>query len=130
MSIHHSTIFYHKWLFVLLLVFICSGCNRSSPEERISVSPTYPLSRKIIAYGVINVPYTKLNHEPDLTSSSFGYLRRGDFTKIIERRGFISQGKYDIWVMIEPSGWIREAEVDLYENEAQAYTAQQIHRAN
>ena len=94
------------------------------------MSPTYPLSRQIIAYGVINVPYTTLNREPDLSSSSFSYLRKGDVTKIIERRVFTVQGKYDMWVMVEPLGWIRESEVDLYESEAQAYTAQKLLRAN
>ncbi|MDR2151068.1 MAG: hypothetical protein LBO67_09760 [Spirochaetaceae bacterium] len=130
MSIYRSTIFYQKGFFLVFLVLLCSGCSRSASEAKISVVPTYPLSRPIIAYGVINVPYTTLNHEPDLSSTSFGYLRKGDLAQIIERRSFLSQGKYDTWVMVEPSGWIREAEVDLYENEAQAHTAQQAHRTN
>ena len=86
---------------------------------------TSPLTQAQIGYGVVNVSYTRINADPQENSVSPGYLRQGSVVRIIERRLIHHDEKSESWVLAEGAytGWLRESQVDIYDNEPQAETA-------
>jgi hypothetical protein len=116
-----------RYYLLIVLVTICSACTRSSGEQIITLPPTFPLSRQVVAYGVVNVSFTKLTDKPAPESASASYLRKGSIVQILERRSVTVGVKSENWVLVdEPAGWIRETEIDLYESESQAQTASEV----
>ncbi|GHV95680.1 hypothetical protein AGMMS50293_20000 [Spirochaetia bacterium] len=102
-------------------------CACGGKKEEIPVIPpaTSPLSRQFIGFGVINVSYTHVNAEPDESSVSVGYLRRGSLVSVSERRTIKNNTIIETWVLVEGiyRGWLNEAVMDIYANEGQARTA-------
>ena len=109
-------------VFLILLLF--ASC-RAKNADMIIPPATSPLSRQVIAYGVINVSYTQLMEEPSGGSASRSYLRRGDVVSILERRINNTGTTAEKWVLAEGNtqGWLREELMDMYDNELQARTA-------
>jgi hypothetical protein len=111
---------------LLICVVLLYSCKRTTSGDFPVVPPlTYPLSRSAIGYGVVSASYTQVVDEPELQGESQGYLRRGSIVRIIERRFVATQEDSAVWVLVEGNyrGWLREAVVDIYDNEAQAGTA-------
>ncbi|MDR2797843.1 MAG: hypothetical protein LBB80_05825 [Treponema sp.] len=120
---------YYGQLCILLLmgaVALWCSCTRTTHEVTIIPPPTYPLSRSVIGYGVVNVSYTHVVHEPGQEGVSLGYLRRGSVVRILERR--LAAKTSESWVLIDGNyrGWLRETVVDIYGLEAQAKTAAEM----
>jgi hypothetical protein len=119
------------------------SCQGNKEEIAVIPPPTSPLSRAVIGFGVINVSYTYITAEPADGGVSPGYLRRGSLVRIIERRivknnatakGAAANGTAkgagavsgaESWVLVDGAyrGWLREALVDIYDNEGRALTA-------
>ena len=122
---------YNQALFLLFpLLFMCvfPGCRRTTQELPVMPPATHPLARQYIGYGVVNVSFTHLLHEPGPTGVSRGYIRRGTVVRIIERRQITSRGGSESWVLAEdpgaPSqGWLQETTLEIYDNESRANTA-------
>ena len=116
-------------LILLVLLLILTTCNARREESPIVPPLTSPLSQIHIGYGVVNISYTRVNSEPDENSASPGYLRQGSVITIIERRLIRNSGETESWVLVEGNtegnvkGWLRETQVDVYDNEQQAHTA-------
>ena len=110
---------------VLLVVLFFGACSGRREETPISPPLTSPLTQAQIGFGVVNTTYTRINSEPDENSVSSGYFRRGSVVRIIERRHIRNGGSNESWVLVEGTftGWLREALVDIYDNESQARTA-------
>jgi hypothetical protein len=113
---------------VFLAAFISlslSACNLKKEEKPVSPPLTFPLSQSSIGYGVINVSYTRLSAGIEESGSSAGYLRQGSVVRIIERRLVKTEGKTEVWVLVEGTakGWLKETLMDIYGNESQAVTA-------
>ncbi|MCL2232216.1 MAG: hypothetical protein FWB99_03975 [Treponema sp.] len=115
---------------MILVLFLFTGCNRSSQELPVTPPPTHPLARQHIGYGVVNVSFTHLLSEPGPAGVSHGHLRRGTVLRIIERRQIVLQGNSQSWVLAEenyepsPSrGWLQEATVEIFDRESRANTA-------
>jgi hypothetical protein len=108
------------------VLLLCSSCFLNKAGEAVVTLPeTPPLSRRIIGYGVIGVSYTPVTAEPNQVGLSLGYFRRGSIVEVIERRS-VNHGEFaESWVFVEGAyqGWLREAVVEIYDNEAQAKTA-------
>ncbi|MDR1566693.1 MAG: hypothetical protein LBS48_05360 [Treponema sp.] len=94
--------------------------------------PTNPLARAFIGYGVVNASFTHVLEEPKQDSPSLGYLRRGSLVTILERRSVTVSDRSEAWLLISADqgasggviqGWLREAVVDVYDNESRARTA-------
>ena len=110
--------------FLILILAACSGRKEETP----AMPPlTSPLTQAQIGFGVVNVSYTRVNSEPDENSVSPGHLRQGAVVKILERRQVRTGRTTESWVLVERTfqGWVREALVDIYDNEHQANTASQ-----
>ena len=109
-------------LLLLLGLMACAG-----DKEEIPVIPpaTSPLSRTLIGYGVINVSYTHVTAAPEDGSASLGYLRRGSLVRVLERKMVAGGKSPESWVLAEGSskGWVREAVMEIYDNQGQAETA-------
>ncbi|MDR0562284.1 MAG: hypothetical protein LBG73_06305 [Spirochaetaceae bacterium] len=112
------------------LTFFIQACTKDSGEITIIPPPTHPLSRSVVGYGVIKVSFTRVLDNPNQTSASLGYLRRGSIVRVVERRSINREGTFESWVLVEGlfRGWLREEEreervVDIYDLEAQAGTA-------
>ena len=101
------------------------SCNRESREVPIIPPVTPPLSRSVIGYGVISASYTHVAAEPNQSSISLGYLRKGSIVDVLERRLVNHDGKSEAWVFVEASyrGWLREDVIQVYDNAARAHTA-------
>jgi hypothetical protein len=110
-------------LTIVLLVLL--SCNGKKDESPVIPPETPPLSREMIGFGVVNVSYTHVTAEPLDGSASPGYLRRGAVVKILERKMVKDRAAVESWVLAEGiyQGWLREAVVDIYDSEAQAFTA-------
>jgi hypothetical protein len=121
--------------FAYCTVLFSGAC--SGKKEDIPVIPpvTSPLSGNYIGFGVLTASYTHVIEKPEEGSASIGYLRRGDLVRIIKRQIVSTKGAASSWVLIyEPSaggsralqGWLRENEMDIYDNESRAKTAARI----
>ena len=117
---------------MILVLFLFTGCNRSSQELPVTPPPTHPLARQHIGYGVVHVSFTHLLSEPGPAGVSQGHLRRGTVLRIVERRQIIIQGNYQSWVLAEESyqppaapsrGWLQEATMEIFDRESRAGTA-------
>jgi hypothetical protein len=115
-----------------LVLFVFSGCRRSSVETPVLPPVTHPLVRDSIGYGVVSASFTHLLSEPGADGNSGGYIRRGTVVRVIERRQLITRGNAESWVLAEGNysepgnstqGWLREATVEIYDNESRAMTA-------
>ena len=115
---------------LLSAVVFIAGCDRTSEDTPVTPPLSRPLSREFIAYGVVTIPYAPLLSEPGSDRDS-GILRLGTVVRIIERRSETNRANTEIWVFVEGNyegdnisrGWIQEAVLDLFSNEAQAVTA-------
>ncbi|MDR2537426.1 MAG: hypothetical protein LBC46_03875 [Treponema sp.] len=116
------------WLYsgqVILLLLLCS-CTRSNEEAPVIPPLTNPLSSPVVGYGIVRVSYTNVVDEPNPNALSLGYLRQGSIVQVIERRSIANtQGLTESWVLVDGNyqGWLQEAVIDIYDNEAQAKTA-------
>jgi len=123
---------------VVLALLLVSACNSKKEETPVIPPLTSPLSQSFIGYGVVNVSYTRVSAHPDEDLfaeegnvphevSSGSYLRQGSVVRILQRRQVKNQDKLDSWVQVDGgganAGWLREALVDIYDNEPQARTA-------
>jgi hypothetical protein len=115
---------------MLVLLGACSG----SAEEPPLIPPvTNPLDREFIGYGVINASFVHVSGEPGPEGASFGYLRKGSLVRIIERRSVTNRQNAESWLLVEAeyqgspegkiSGWLREQNADIFDNESRARTA-------
>jgi hypothetical protein len=115
--------------FFLLLVTLISAfmsCTRASEENPVIPPTTNPLSSHVVGYGVINVSYTHVVDQPSTNAISLGYLRQGAVVRIMERRSLAdAHGVAESWVYVDGNyrGWLQEAVVNVFGNEAQAKTA-------
>ena len=115
---------------LLITVFFCIGCNRTSDEVPLTPPLSHPLSRDYIGYGVVTASFERLLNEPGSEVDS-GILRRGTVVRIIERRSEMNRGSLEIWVFVEGNyegenisrGWLREAILDVFDSESRAITA-------
>lgn len=107
---------------------LCAALGSCGPRrEKAPLIPpaTSPLSRTVVGFGVINVSYTQISAEPDEQSVSAGYLRQGSLVRVVERRLVKKGAAAESWVLVEGNsqGWLREALVDIFDNEGRARTA-------
>jgi hypothetical protein len=119
-------------LCVAALVLVYS-CERSFEDVPLAPPPTHPLVRDFIGYGVVNTSFTHIMDEPGREGSSRGYFRKGSLVKITERRSLSNRGNVEFWVYVdganqevlelEPSGWLSESALDIYDSKARAATA-------
>ncbi|MFP3089798.1 hypothetical protein LQZ21_05670 [Treponema sp. TIM-1] len=111
--------------FILLSLIVLDSCNRGSGDAALIPPPTPPLSRDVLGYGVVNVSYIQVVKEPVPGSESLGYLRRSSLVRVLERKTVDYRGDFESWVLVEGNyrGWLREAMIRIYDNEAQAKTA-------
>lgn len=109
---------------IILLAGLWYSCTRSPEEVSITPPPTHPLSRTLVGYGVINVPFTRVMQAPRQGEISLGHLRRGSIVEIIARRSVNAES----WVLIDGiyQGWIRARELDIYDLAVQAETAAEL----
>ena len=113
----------------VLVLFFLTACEVKKEETPVIPPLTSPLSQSFIGYGVVNVSYTRVTARPEEDNSgddaSPGYLRRGSVVCILQRRMVKNQNRNESWVLVEGSstGWLKEALVDIYDNESQAVTA-------
>lgn len=111
------------------MLFFLAACDAKKEEIPVVPPLTSPLSQSYIGYGVVNVSYTRVTMQPEeaapAESAAPGYLRRGSVVCVLERRLVKNQDRADSWVLVEGScmGWLKEALVDIYDNESQAHTA-------
>jgi hypothetical protein len=117
-----------SWVGQALIVTVCfllGACNRTQDEIPLIPPSTLPLSRSSIGYAVTTASYTLVLNDPATGSVSLGYLRRGSVTEVLERRQAGNRGAGESWVLINGAyrGWIREEDIQIYDNEAQAKTA-------
>ncbi|MDR1868119.1 MAG: hypothetical protein LBQ77_07635 [Treponema sp.] len=106
---------------IFLFLFCLSACTRSLSLPTLELSPTYPLSRTAVGYGVILASYANVVEQPG--EAPVRYLRRGSSVKLSERRTLVTQNSTELWLEIEDGGWIREDAVALYDSEEQMQTA-------
>jgi hypothetical protein len=123
---------------LLALLFVCcafSGCGGKTGDVPVIPPETSPLSRGVIGYAVVNVSYTHVNAVPLEGSASQGYLRRGSLARVLERRSVKNSNGLESWVLVDGSsselalqvrGWLKEALLDIYDNEGQAKTASDL----
>jgi hypothetical protein len=112
-------------ILIITAFFLIGACNRSQDEAPLIPPSTLPLSRSSIGYAVSTASYILVLSEPSPGSVSLGYLRRGSVTEVLERRQTADSSSGESWVLINGAyrGWIREAGIQIFENEAQAKTA-------
>ena len=120
----------------LIIALLFVSCDRSSDEAPVIPPPTNPMIREFIGYGVVNASFIHVANEPLNEVNSLGYLRKRSLVKLIERRSLSNRGNVEIWVKIDAEysgapegriqGWLRESNLDVYENEAQAVTASYV----
>jgi len=106
----------------LILPLSCGGNRDDNPV----VPPvTSPLTSDYIGFGVITDSFTHVNADPSENSESMGYLRRGSLVKVIRRQQIRTPEGFVTWVLIdgEQQGWLKENDIDIYNNERQAKTA-------
>jgi hypothetical protein len=110
---------------LIAVFFLMGACNRAQDEIPLIPPSTLPLSRSFIGYAVTTASYTLILNDPAPGSVSLGYLRRGSVTEVLERRQTSNGGTGESWVLINSAyrGWIREEDIQIYDNEAQAKTA-------
>lgn len=114
-----------------VLVALLALCSCGKKEDAPVIPPaTSPLSRELIGFGVVNVSYSHVTAEPRDGSASMGYLRRGTVVQIRERKMIRQSGTAESWVLADGGyrGWLREAAVDIYDNELRAQTASESMR--
>ncbi|MDR3124017.1 MAG: hypothetical protein LBU16_09605 [Treponema sp.] len=77
---------------------------------------------------MISSSYIQVLNEPSPESVSLGYLRRGAVVEIQERRIVNSREAPEPWIRVNNvyRGWIKEEDVQIYDNEARAMTASEI----
>ncbi|MDR3020399.1 MAG: hypothetical protein LBU66_05795 [Treponema sp.] len=110
---------------ILLLVFILSSCGGRNESAPALPPLTSPLSRDYIGFGVITASFTHITEEPAQDSVSLFYMRRGSLARVVKRQSVRTGNVFTSWVMIdEPHhGWLKENEMEIYNNESQAKTA-------
>jgi hypothetical protein len=118
---------------VLVLFGSCSSCSKGADELPLVPPETNPLEREFIGYGVVNSSFVHISGEPSLDSVSLGYLRKGSLVRIIERRSVTNRRNVELWLLVETeyqgtpeekiSGWLREQDADIFDNEGRARTA-------
>jgi hypothetical protein len=108
-----------------MVTYILGACSRTVNEIPFTPPAIPPLTRSVIGYGVISSSYTHVQSDPAPESVSLGYLRRGSVAEILERRIITTRGVPEVWIRVNTTyrGWIREEDVQIYANEAQAKTA-------
>jgi hypothetical protein len=89
-----------------------------------------------VGYGVVNVSYTHVVDQPGSQGLSLGYLRKGSVVRIVERRSVTNRRNVEMWLFVEAeyqgspgekiSGWLREQDADIYDNESRARTASEL----
>jgi hypothetical protein len=110
---------------ILVLFMGLAACGPSKSELSITPPATPPLSRSVLGYGVITMSYTRVMDEPSQAGVSLGYLRKNSIVRVLERRTIKDGNLSETWVLTEGTyrGWLPEAVVDVYDNEAKAQTA-------
>ena len=110
---------------LLALALLACACGGKKEESPVVPPATFPLSRQVIGFGVINVSYTHVSAKPEEGSVSLGYLRRGSLVRVLERRVIKKGGIPVLWILVEGNsrGWLQEELADIYDNEGRAQTA-------
>jgi hypothetical protein len=122
-----------RQVLIFLGIMLLGSCTGNDEEPPLNPPPTNPLGRAFIGYGVVNASFTHVSEEPEQDGLSLGYLRRGSLVKILERRSVTGRSRSEAWLLISAAyqgasdsliqGWLREALVDVYDNESRARTA-------
>ena len=114
-------------MLVMCSLALCA-CNGRKEESPVIPPVTSPLSGEYIGFGIINASFTHIIAEPEETSASLGYLRRGSLVRVIERRVITGAGGSRSWVLAEgpPRGWLQEDVMDVYDSEDRAKTASNL----
>jgi hypothetical protein len=117
----------------LLCAFFLVSCSKGAEELPLIPPTTDPLSRDFIGYGVVNASFIHVSSEPGQDSTSLGYLRKGSLVRIIERRAVTNRQNVELWLLVDTesqgspegkiSGWLKEQDADIYDNEGRARTA-------
>ena len=110
---------------VLVLLPSLSSCMPEVPPVALDPPPTPVLTSESI-WGVSNKAYLKVLLQPEPSSEVTGFLRRGDLAEVISKIG--DENGNDYWLEIRFSdtsetGWIRNADLDVYVTRHQARTA-------
>jgi hypothetical protein len=110
---------------VLAALLVTGACSRAGNAIPLQPPPTPPLSRPVIGYGVISAAFIHLMAEPGGDGASTGYLRKSSIVEVLERRAIARNGAWETWVLVRGThrGWLREREIRVFDNEAQARTA-------
>jgi hypothetical protein len=118
---------------VFLLTFFFAFCSRGAEEFSLIPPTTDPLNREFIGYGVVNVSFIHVSGDPGPDSASLGYLRKGSMVRVIERRSVANRQNVELWLFVDTealngkiAGWLRERDVDIYDNESRARTASEV----
>jgi hypothetical protein len=116
---------------LILTLCLFSLCACESKKDEIIVIPpaTNPLSGGYVGFGVITASFTHITSDPDDSSPSIGYLRKGSIVKITRRQNIKTGSAFQSWVLIDDGdyyGWLKEEEMDVYDNEGQANTASRL----
>jgi hypothetical protein len=110
-----------------LLIAALIAVSSCAKEEEIEIIPpaTYPLSRNLIGYGVVNTNYTHIVRTPETGSESSGFLRGGSIVSVLERRPVKTGETYENWVLVsgQYEGWLREESVRIFDRAEKAKTA-------
>ena len=114
-------------MFVFFSIFFVS-CSKMNQDITIIPPAAPPLSRETIGYGIMVNSYTHILDEPKQGAVSLGYVRKGTVVPVLERRMVDSAGGKESWVLVKGmyEGWLKEENIDIYENEAQANTASEL----
>lgn len=129
----------------LAALLVCASCSPKE-DEIPGPSPTAPLSRPALGYGIVAVSYIRVMNEPGPEGVSLGFVRSGAVFKALERKlvkiiipppppppdappagNAVSEPleKTEYWILAEGAytGWLPESAVQVFETSEKAETA-------
>ncbi len=115
-------------LLVVLLSLMILSCDKFSQDVTIVPPSAPPLSRSTIGYGMLTSSYTHILDNPQQGAVSLGYLRKGAVVPVLERKLVENNKRIESWVLVKGTyeGWLKEENIEIYENESQAKTAAEL----
>jgi len=113
----------------IIFCFISLTACGSNKEDIPLIPPiTAPLTGEYIGFAVITDSFTHVNEDPSDNSKSRGYLRRGSVVQVVRRQLIKTQEGFVSWVLVDgdQQGWLKETNINIYNNESQAKTASEL----
>ncbi len=107
-----------------------AGCGGDEGELTL---PSVPPVREYPEWALVTFPYARLHAGPERSSAIVGHVRSGEVVRIVGRRASVEreQDRTVRWLRVAREGqdeaWISDREADLFDTQAQAERAREVH---